>query len=421
MHKAGQPFTITVTGYNALSALATNYDGSPAANVVGCTLPTIACSIGVLSPGVFAGGGGIMASTTATYSEVGVIQVQASDDTFAAVDAGDGSSVAERTAYSPITVTGRFVPDHFTLTSGSVTAACVAGAPAFTYMNQPFQNLTVNIQAENAAGTVTVNYHSPGFPANLAAVAWQAENADNGVDLSARFDIDLSTPLIEPPSTLWGGGVHSASTTMAGFRRAAPDNPDGPFDSLRLGVRLTDPDAVALNALDMNPTTAGACAPCTAKMVGASNNVRFGRLHMLNAHGSELRALPLTVRSKFWNGSGFAQNTADNCTSLAVGDFSYSNWQLSLNPGDTAVVAPGPWSAVAGVINNPLNILRLSVPGVGNQGAVDVTVATPVWLLGNWDGVDQLGDGALYDDNAAARATFGVYRDRLIFRREITR
>ena len=110
-----------------------------------------------------------------------------------------------------------------------------------------------------------------------------------------------------------------------------------------------------------------------------------------------------------------------NCTSLAVGDFSYSNWQLSLNPGDTAVVTPGPWSAVAGVINNPLNILRLSVPGVGNQGAVDVTVATPVWLLGNWDGVDQLGDGALYDDNAAARATFGVYRDRLIFRREITR
>ena len=404
VHKAGQPFTITVTGYNALSALATNYDGSPAANVVGYTLPALgACPTCVLAPGAFAGGGGIVASTTATYSEVGVIQVQASDDTFAAVDAGDGSSVAERTAYSPITSTGRFVPDHFTLTSGSVNAACVAGAPAFTYMNQPFQNLTANIQAENAAGAVTVNYHSPGFPANLATVAWQAENADNGTDLSARLNVTA-------PSPLWSNGVYSLSTAAAFLRRAAPDNPDGPFDSLRLGVRLTDPDAVVLAGLDMDATTAGACAPCNAKLIGAATSTRFGRLRMLNAHGSELRALPLTVRSEFWNGAGFATHGADNCTAMGP---------VMLNAAPSTCTRTPPVAGVGSVLSSGVATLTLGAPGV--SGCADVTMTTPTWLMGNWDGVDQLGDGTLYDDNAAARATFGVYRDRLIFRREVTR
>lgn len=415
VHKAGQPFTITVTGYNALSALTSNYDGSPTASVVGYTLPALGvCPTCLLNQGVFGGGGGTVTSTTASYSEVGVIQMQASDDTFAAVDAADGSSVAERTAYSPITSVGRFVPDHFTLVSGSLMAACLAGAPPFTYMNQPFQNLTASIQAQNAAGAATANYHSPAFPAGLATVAWQAENADNGTDLSTRLDVTA-------PSPLWNSGLHSLSTTAASFRRNTPDDPDGPFDSLRLGVRLTDPDAVALNGLDMNAATAGACAPCNAKTVGAATSVRFGRLHLLNAHGSELRALPLTVRSEFWNGSGFATHAADACTSLATGDFSLSNWQGNLNPGETSMAAGGPWTAAGGLFSGP----RLVAPGLNNQGSVDVTINLGIrpWLHGRWnDAADTDGNAnTLHDDDPAARATFGIYRDRLIFRREVTR
>lgn len=413
VHKAGQPFTITVTGYNALSAVATNYNGSPVANVVGFVLPALgACPTCILAPGAFSGAGGTVVSNTATYGEVGAFQIQMADNTFAAVDASDGSSVAERTAYSTIAAVGRFVPDHFTLTSGTVTAACAAGAPAFTYMNQPFQSLTANVEAQNATNAVTVNYNSPGFPASLATVAWQAENADNGIDLSARLNVAA-------PSPLWNGGVYSVSTAAASFRRATPDDPDGPFDSLRLGVRLADPDAVALNGLDMNAATAGACAPCTAKSVGAATGVRFGRLHILNAHGSELRALPLTVRSEYWNGSGFALNAADACTALASGSFSLSNWQVNLNPGETALAAGGPWTAAGGLFNGP----RLTAPGANNQGSVDVTfnLGAMPWLLGRWDSIDQGSDNAWYDDNPAARATFGIFRDKLIFRREVTR
>lgn len=404
VHKAGQPFSITVTGYNALSAVATRYDGTPAAKLVGFVLPALGvCPTCILSAGVFSGSGGTVASNTATYSETGVIQLQASDDSFAAVDAGDGSSVAERTAYSTISAVGRFVPDHFTLTAGSVAAACAAGAPPFTYMNQSFQNLSASIQAQNAAGAVTVNYHSAGFPANLASVVWQAENANNGFDLSNRLDVPA-------PSPLWGNGTYLVNTAAASLRRATPDDPDGPFDSLRLGVRLTDLDTVALNGLDMDVATAGACAPCNAKSVAAATSTRFGRLHLLNAHGSELRALPLTVRNEFWNGTGFITNAADNCSTVGA---------VTLNAAPSACTLNPALAGIGSLLLNGVATLTLAAPNV--RGCADIIMTTPAWLLGRWDGVDQLADGRVYDDNAAARATFGVYRERLIYRRELTR
>lgn len=406
VHKAGQPFTITVTGLNQLGNVTSNYNGTPTATVTGYLLPPLgACPTCSLTAGAFAGAGGTVVSNTAAYSEVGAIQVQMMDDTFSGVDAGDGSSVAERTAYSTPATVGRFVPDHFTLTAGAVTAACTAGAPAFTYMNQPFQSLASTIQAQNASGALTVNYHSPGFaPGNLASVTWQAENADNGVDLSARLNVAA-------PAPLWNGGVYSVSTTSASMRRATPtDDPDGPFDSLQLGVRLTDPDSVALNGLDMNPATAGACAPCTAKIVGAATSVRFGRLKLQNAHGSELRSIRMPVRAEFWNGAGFALNSADNCSTVGA---------VTLNPAPSTCTLTPAATGVGTVLSGGTATLILAATNA--RGCSDVQMATPSWLLGRWDGVDQGGDGTFYDDAAAARATFGIFRDSILFRREVTR
>lgn len=414
VHKAGQPFTITVTGYNALSVVTSNYDGSPTANLAGFVLPPLgACPTCSVSVGAFSGAGGTVTSSTATYSEVGVFQLQMADDSWAAVDAADGSTAAERTAYSVITTVGRFVPDHFELTAGAVTAACTTGAPAFTYMGQPFQSLAATVQAQNASNAVTVNYNSPGYaPGTLATLAWQAENANNGIDLSVRMNVTA-------PSPLWSNGVYSLSSAAASFRRASPDNPDGPYDSLQLGLRLTDPDAVALNGLDMNAATAGACLPCNAKAVGAATSVRFGRLRLSNAVGSELRPLIVPVSAQYWNGTGFSTNFADYqlavpCTSLA-GLVSLGNFQGNLNAGETLPLLTG----VLGATNH----LSLSIPGLGNQGSVDVRVnlGGMTWLRGRWDDTSNPDADAttLYDDDPAARATFGIHRDSMIYRREI--
>jgi hypothetical protein len=45
-------------------------------------------------------------------------------------------------------------------------------------------------------------------------------------------------------------------------------------------------------------------------------------------------------------------------------------------------------------------------------------MAVPTWMRGRWDGVDQGSDGNLYDDAPPARATFGVFKDKVLFRRE---
>lgn len=415
VHKAGQPFTVTVTGYNgaATPAITTNYDGTPTGGVTGYVLPALgACPTCALSAGIFAGAGGTVVSNTATYSEVGVIQLQIADDTFAAVDAADGSTVAERTAYSANATVGRFVPDHFTLTAGAVGAACTTGTPQFTYMSQPFSSLNATVQARNAAGAATVNYHSLYFaPANLAAVAWQAENLDNGVDLSPRLSVTAPTPL-------WANGVYSVGTTAATFNRASPDNPDGPFDALQLGLRVTDPDNVTLDTLNMNAATAGACAPCTAQAVGGATSVRFGRLRLSNALGSELRPLPIPVMAEYWNGSGFAINFADYllatpCTGLAAGMITVTG------------VPPSPVTPVAtisGSLGSP-NYLTLAAPGAQGNADVSVNLSAMPWLRGRWDDTANP-DGnpnTMYDDAPKVRARFGVHRDSLIYRRENTR
>jgi len=138
--------------------------------------------------------------------------------------------------------------------------------------------------------------------------------------------------------------------------------------------------------------------------------VRFGRLRLSNSHGSELRQLRVPVSAEYWSGSGFVINGADNCSTVGA---------VTLNAApSTCTLAPLLAGVGTTVLNGTAN-LTLSAPNV--RGCVDMTMTTPAWLQGNWDGVDQLGDGNLYDDNAAARATFGVFRDRLIYRREVTR
>ncbi len=423
-HKAGRPFRVSATAVNASSATTSNYVGSPAAvlssciGVPACVLlsPDCACtpSTGTLAVSGNAVGG-VYTTTTATYDNTGAFTAQLQDTSFASVDLADTpSDCSGRYICSASLEVGRFVPDHFTLVSGAFSAACSAGIPSFTFMNQAYPNFSGTIEARMfSTESVTSYYHSPDFGATqLAAVDWKAENANNGIDLSSR----LSVP---PPALIWNNGVYSLTTTNAQFRRSIPDNPDGSYDQMQFGVQVRDPDDVKLNALDMDPTTTGVCVPpnCTAKAVGGLTSVRFGRLRILNAHGSELRALPLTVRSEFWNGSGFALNAADNCTVLSTADFGLGNWQPVAFTGSTALVVGGPWTALGGLLSGP----GLTVPGA--QGSVDVTVdlAAMPWLRGRWNDAADTDANAntMYDDDPVARATFGIYRDRLIYRREV--
>jgi MSHA biogenesis protein MshQ len=169
--------------------------------------------------------------------------------------------------------------------------------------------------------------------------------------------------------------------------------------------------------------------------------MRFGRLAIRNANGSQLVPLPAPLETQYWNGTAFVTNTADSCTTVAGANVEMSNLTGGLPPltgCKTSVSDPIAFNSGRGNLRlskptgNPpatgsvdLRVRLEQTVGAGPQscvaGAVQaVTGANRPYLYGQWDGVDQGSDGLLYDDNPTAKATFGVYKgsEEVIFIRE---
>jgi MSHA biogenesis protein MshQ len=435
VHKAGQPFRIAATASNAAGVTTSNYAGTPAGSLIGCVLPTAGCTLGVLSTGAWSNASGTVTTTNASYSEVGSFAMKLVDDSFAAVDAADGSTAVERNIDSATFSVGRFVPDHFDLTKTGIdpkfktfdeTPTNCASRP-FTYVGQPFGYLTLpqaTITAKNAAGGVTTNY---------SGALWKLAPA--GVTQTyAAVTGTLDTGLIGIPGvTETGGGVGTLIANVddkIAFTRntTPPFTPPAQFVadiSLAMSVRDSAENAVTGNGMI---DTAAPPALFASMAFDDGNLIRFGRLALTNAHGSELLDLPVPIEAQYWNGSGFVRNSADNCTKLAATNVALSGWQRNLNACETM-------ESLSGRFNAGRGNLMLSKPGVGNTGSVDLTLllgavgggttctggaaaaaasASQTWLQGAWS-------GGAYDENPAARASFGLYRGSkaLIYMREL--
>lgn len=426
VHKAGRPFSLTATARNAAGAVTANYAGSPLASLTACVLPASGCSPGVLATGAWAAASGTVTTSQASYSEVGAFTMKLADADFAAVDAADGSTAAERTIESAAVSVGRFVPDHFELAAASTPVfktfndiACPARS--FTYVGQPFGYLTLpqaTIAAKNAAGATTINY---------AGALWKLEPAgtvQSYTPVTGNLDIGL---LGVPTVTASGGGVGALIANAADELAFVRTTPVAPFVAdISLSMSIQD---IAENAVTGNgviDTAAPALFPGIA--FDSGNEIRFGQLVLSNAHGSELLGLPVPIEARYWNGSGFARNAADSCTQLSATQVPLSAWRRDLNACETSVT-------LSGRFNGGRGNLRLSAPGAGNTGSVDLAVqlgataagsscvggaavpagaAAQSWLQGR-------GSGGTYDQNPAARASFGLHRGSrpLIYQREM--
>ncbi|MBA3903792.1 MAG: hypothetical protein C0522_08995, partial [Rhodocyclaceae bacterium] len=425
VHKAGRPFTLRADAMNAQAtpAVTNNYTGTPATALSACVGTGCTSSFGVFTAGSAAVAGQIN-STTASYSETGSFSLQLVDQTFASVDASD-STTAERYVTSATISVGRFVPDHFSLQAGSIfTPACTTGGSRLTYMGQPFAQVKYTLTAENASNAVTANYTAAGYAPGAVGIV--AENADNGVNLGSR--------VTGGPAVSWASGQYAVNTSAAAFgRNTAPATPDGPYDSLQLGLQIVDADGVALTGADMNPVSSGSCLPasCTAVALGLTGSVRFGRARLSNASGSALLDLPVGLALQYWNAAsgGFVSNTTDTCTALTASDvaLTFGGAGNNLSACETAVSMAGGSPAA----------LKLLKPGAGNNGWVDLrlnlgaaasgntctgigagpgpaaTTANRPWLQGAWT-------SATYNQDPTARATFDIYKNanEFIFMRE---
>jgi MSHA biogenesis protein MshQ len=428
VHKAGQPFQIAATARNAAGAATSNYAGSPAASLTACVLPATGCTLGALAAGTWSAASGTVTTTGASYSEVGAFTMKLVDASFAAVDAADGSSAAERTIESAVLNVGRFVPDHFDLATASTPEFktfndTTCGTRTFTYVGQPFGYVTLpeaTITAKNAAGAATVNYAGALWKLAPAGVAQDYTHAPVTYPLDPGL---VGTPVVTETGSGTGTLTANAADAIA-FVRSMPVAPFNADITLTMSIEDTAENGVPGNGIITTATP----AVFSSIAFDAGNEIRFGQLVLSNAHGSELLALPVPIETRYWNGTGFVLNADDHCTQLAAAHVVLSNWQRDLNACETSVSLSGRFNAGRGN-------LRFSAPGTGNTGSVDLTLqlgvvaggstcvggaataaaaASQSWLQGRWS-------GAAYDQNPSARASFGLHRGSkpLIYLREM--
>jgi MSHA biogenesis protein MshQ len=156
------------------------------------------------------------------------------------------------------------------------------------------------------------------------------------------------------------------------FTRSAT-TPNAPFDAdIALALNVIDTDNVTFtgNPAMFGAATAGNGMTFSDGNAGTStdNLMRYGRLRLGGAGGSQLMSLNVPFEAQHWNGSAFITNVIDTCTALVAGNIGFGNFSGSLNPGETTV------TAVTSPLQSGRGTIRLSAPGAANHGSVDVTV-----------------------------------------------
>ena len=419
--KAGEAFTLTVTATASTGTITPNYgkEASPEGVLLTPNLVLPAGgNTGTVSNATIAGGSfsnGVATVTNLAWSEVGIITLTPSVGDASYLGTGDVTGTTTGNV-------GRFYPDHFTMTAGSsVTPYCGPVTTGFTYMGQPALGLAFTIEARSVQDSLTTNYRSGGY--NVGTIGYVAENADAGTNLGGR--------LSGLPAGTWSAGAYAVNAASVIFARpgVAPI-PDGPYDSLLLGASVTDPDGATIASPDMNASSVGCGAGCTAKAISSiPTKLRFGRLRIGNRLGSPQLPLPIPLAAEYWNGTGFVTHAQDSCTRLTNTDIAFSNAQ-----GFGACATSGSPTGVNAIVfsNGLASSFRLSPPLA--RGSVDLavnlaapggastctggaaaiaTTRTATWLQSNW--------GAnTYDRNPSARASFGQYSNTpdVIYRRE---
>lgn len=421
--KTGTHFSITAASNSV------NYDGIPAINASLITAHPGAIKIGILT-GEFPAADPTTGTTTGThfnYSEVGNFTIKNEtivDNGYTAVDqSGDciansstntensdgkiGCNIAN-TPNNDIII-GRFIPDHFTLTSSAITPAC----NDFSYMDQLF-GISYSLEARNSNNISTKNY-------NYSATSGQNYVKTTAVTITAEYIAPLATTSSNLTSRLsmlydptnWSKGRYVITHGNALFSRLN-NTVDGAYDNLDIGLKVIDSDGVVLGSPDMlssdNTNANCTASTCLENKLGQTD-IRYGRFIIGNAHGSELLPLNVPFSTEFYTGLAWQVNTADSCTTVSTANnFTYTANGITLVPN----LLP---ASASQRLSNGLSSLAFGIAGEDNTGNIDITgslTALP-WLQFDWNG-----DGS-YDNNPLGRATFGIFKgnDKIIFRREV--
>lgn len=288
---------------------------------------------------------------------------------------------------------GRFIPSHFNLSAGALTDRvelddCDA---EFTYIGELF-GADWTLDARNAGGVTTANYE--GAFARLDAAAL-------GIDADQDITVDTS-------SVVWAGGFGTASASISADRAV----PEGPYQGFQVGTAPIDTDGVELAALDVDLSGDGID---DHGLIGTTE-LRFGRLALDNAVGSELGPLTLPLRAEFFENDTWKVNGLDECTAMALadqvaltssnGDAGDGTESLGVGSGSTSIQQADPVTLAEGRAG-----FTFSAPG--SSGWVELSLQLDSFSLPlgvDWHFLrDDLDDDGNFLENPSARASFGLF------------
>lgn len=433
--KAGASFSATVTATANGGAATPNYGKESTAEGVKLTAALVpglgltnlpALSNAMIAGSEFGSGGmvvdanGIATVTNLAWNEVGIIRLTPSVADASYLGAGDVTGTVSANV-------GRFYPDHFTLSAGSITTrtdvspAC-SPASTFSYMNEPFQaGFTLTASGPSPGNATLLNYVSSATPVNKFAklatgspipAGFGFAYLNTATNLTTRVDSSLGI------TGDWAAGALAAVATL-GFTRAAA--PDGPYSAMKVGIAPADSDGVVLSVLNMDVT---APAGNDHAEVGETQ-IRFGRLRLLNAYGSELLPLRVPVRAEYFNVTNWTVNADDSCTSLLASAFflsggiaantSASAVALSAGIGTLTLAKPSPVAAGSVDVAANLGASGSDQSCLGSHGG---TFANMPWLRGFWAPAANCNSTAAWAQDPNARVKFGSPKAPYIYLRE---
>jgi hypothetical protein len=468
-----RPFTLRATARNGAGTpiTATNYAGTPTvkSGSPACALP-IGCATGTLSVGAWTPASGVV-SAPAHYGEAGTFNLELEDLTFAAVDTADTTLSVRRIGQTsaPLLV-GRFVPDRFALTAAitppqlQTFGASCAATRSFTYVGKPFWYATppsATVQALNAGGAVTSNYRGTGvgglFRLVASGITETYSNNSVGPALSCTLS-DLTTacgPANGPaPSVVagataltFGTGTYTAASAggVLTYARGATHPPTvSPYNAkISLSVVATDSSENGVAGNPGNGATPTLTTPSPLVFDGGGPGIAFdgsdfdapggltagktfvyGIARLDYVTGPENVDHPVLLQAQYWNGTSFARNTQDNCTSFIPKNFVLSNHLGALNA--TNMVSPTGATdgnvSISGNLNSGFANLKVAKPtsviaapgsvricldldsaaGTGDTSCQAATPAAKGYLQGRWTLVN-------YDKDPFSTVGFGIY------------
>jgi MSHA biogenesis protein MshQ len=412
------------------------------------------------------------ARVTVAYDEVGIAELRA--------DLTDGryqDSDRNVPGRSPRGV-GRFIPDRFVVSDNNPgfrdgTDIGAMWDASFTYMGQAFtysdgHEPLLTVEAVNDGGNTTANYGGRGTSEDFWKLDTPARDYSDATaaDTQADFVVDKGSA-----ARTWDGTradydgrgtlrIRGKRPTIAGdyfvFARVGAQDDETrqtPFDALidltLPASGLTDPDGVCYQQ-----DATGGCIDFTIDGDGADNEdesnrepmgsvatteLRYGRLVLESANGSEIAPIALPLRAEYWAkadtdaDAGWRVNSDDSETTLDLAA------QVDVTNDDTtksgtsdialADARNGGATELATNTADPVELvdgqanLIFAAPGENNTGwAAAIGKPRPVcesdpdcdlpierrYLQYDWETDGDPSDGQV-DDDPRGRATFGIF------------